>query len=919
MAPPPTGTISFVFTDLERSGHQWEQRPDAMNAALARHDALVREALETHSGHVFKTVGDGFCAAFATASEALLAAISIQCAIVAESWETDKPLRARIAVHTGTAHFRDADYFGPTVNRVARLRDAGHGGQVLLSAATAELVRDELPDGVQLWDLGEHRLKDLERPEHLYQLAIWGLPAEFPPLHSLSARPNNLPSQRERLIGREQELTEVTVRLRRADVSLLTLTGAGGSGKTRLALAVGVELLEDFADGVFFVDLAPISDPNLVVFAIAQALGVREAAGTPLLETLEQVLRHKYLLLILDNFEQVTAAAGVVGELLTAAPRLRVLVTSRVPLRLRDEQEYAVQPLALPTRTAAVSAEPLSQYAAVELFIRRAQAVNPGFAITNDSAPAVAEICHRLDGLPLAIELAAARVRLLTPRALLGRLEQRLKLLTGGARDLPARQRNLRDTIAWSYDLLDPAEQRLFRRLAVFVGGWTLEAAEAVCNANNDLSLDIVDGLTSLVEQSMVQHGEGPDGTPRFTMLETIREFSSERLSDTDEAEPVRRAHAQFFVRLAEQAEPHLTSGDRLPWLQRLGAERENLRAVLRWAIERDEAELGLRILGAAWLFYWLSFREGRHWVEALLALPSGQQPTLARAKALHLASVVAYGEGDAQAVKTWGERAVALSQTLGDDRWLAFALSILTGSNLHGVDRAQQMYEEAIRAAERAGDPWLLAWTYMAYGVGMVRYGEAIIAQPRAAEAVRRFEQVGDAWPGALARLALGLCHLQLGNLDDARRDLQASLSVFEQVGDQRWGLVALIGIAISGRLQGDLAAAAGSYRAALARCRETGDMSNVAPCLEGIAAYTAASGHEQDAGYLLGAAEAAHAACPAADIPVWEPLQQQTSEMLRQRLGEQQFGAAYGAGRACPLDAAVTLALAQIESPPA
>ena len=440
---PPTGTLTFLFTDIEGSTRLWEHDAPAMQAALARHDEILRDVIEERGGFVFKTVGD----AFPTAPDALEAAISAQRALHTGSQDEESLLRVRMAIHTDAAEERGGDYFGPTLNRMARLLSAGHGGQTLLSLPAQELVRDQLPAGAELRDLGEHRLKDLARPERVFELLAPDLPAGFPPLRTLERRPNNLPMQPTPLVGREREVAEVAERLRSEEVRLLTLTGPGGTGKTRLALQASADLLEEFEDAVFFVALATITEPQLVPSTIAEPLGVEESAGQFLMESLKGYLHKKHLLLVLDNFEQVLEGAAVVGELLAACPKLKALATSRIPLRLYAEQEYPVPPLALPDPRVLPPLEVLTKYEAVRLFVERARAVKADFEITNESAPAVAEICARLDGLPLAIELAAARVRLLSPHDMLTRLGNRLKLLKGGPRDLPTRQQTLRGTI----------------------------------------------------------------------------------------------------------------------------------------------------------------------------------------------------------------------------------------------------------------------------------------------------------------------------------------------------------------------------------------------------------------------------------------------------------------------------------------
>src|SRR5918993_70569 len=668
MADLPTGTVTFLFTDIEGSTKLWEKSPRSMQVALTRHDALLWEAIEGHGGFVFKTVGDAFCAVFPTALGALESALAAQRTLFSEAWGDEiGALRARIALHTGAAHERDGDYFGPPVNRVARLLSAGHGGQVLLSSSTQELVRDHLPPQTHLRDLGERRLKDLSRPERIFQLTAPDLPSEFPPLKTLETHTNNLPLQATPLIGREREVEAVCGLLRSSQTRLLTLLGPGGTGKTRVGLQVAAQLVDDFEDGVFFVPIAAITDPALVAPTIARTLGLSEGAQPPE-ELLEGYLRDRQTLLLLDNLEQVIEAAPVVERMLSSAANLKILATSRIPLGLYGEYEFPIPPLSLPDPESLPPLENLTEYEAVRLFVERARAVRPDFSLAEDNAQAVVEICGRLDSLPLAIELAAARIKLLPPQVLLDRLGNRLKILTGGARNLPERQRTLRNAIEWSYGLLDEGEKMLFARLGVFSGGATLEAMEAVCDAEGDLPTDVFDGASSLLDKSLLRQEEGAGGEPRFVMLETIHEFANVKLEGSGEAEAVRRAHAEYFLALAEEAEPMLWGAEDAAWLDRLEPEHDNVRAALAWAIERGEAELGLRLAGALRPFWYARghFDEGKRWLEAVLAKGREGTPVAARTKALEGLSWLADAQGDLDRAEAAAEEGLQLSTKAG-------------------------------------------------------------------------------------------------------------------------------------------------------------------------------------------------------------------------------------------------------------
>ncbi len=745
----PRGTVTFLFTDIEGSTRLWQQFPREMAAAVARHDDLLGTTISEHGGTVFKTVGDAFCAAFATAPSAVNAAIVIQRALADEQWGEIGPIRVRIAIHVGDAEERDADYFGPAVNRVARLLSTGHGGQVLLSHTASELVRDNLPGVAQLRDLGEHRLKDLTRPERIFQLVTPDLPTEFPSLNTLTRRLHNLPRQPTPFLGREREVGEIAELLQRTEVQLVTLTGPGGTGKTRLSLQAAAEVVDAFADGVWFVELASLTDPVLVPNAIAGVLGVREGQQS-LQQQLVEHLRDKQLLLVLDNFEQLLpiAAAGI-GDLIAAAPGLTVVATSRVPLRLRAEREVPVPPLDLPRRKPPPTLAQLGQYEAVRLFITRAQAVRRDFAVTNANAPAVAEICHRLDGLPLAIELAAARVRMLPPHAMLSRLEQRLKVVTGGARDLPERQQTLRGAIAWSHELLTPDEQALFRRLSVFAGGFTLEAAEAV-TTDDELDLELFEGLERLVEHSLVRQTEA-EGEPRFLMLETIREYGLEQLEARGEADAAYGRHAAWFRDLATQLHAERTGPDPMAGIDRLDQEDDNLRTALTWALAHDQ-ETALRLvatLGGFWLARGY-ITEGRGWCERVLALVPTEAMLNDRVRALNSAAMVGAIQGDIEAAERWGRDALDLAQRLGNRQELLNALqSLATVADWRGEqEHAIALMEEALGVARESGEVDLIGDALNGLGYAYFLAGNLEQARPLLHEAVGIIRRGGGRWP---------------------------------------------------------------------------------------------------------------------------------------------------------------------------
>lgn len=639
-APLPSGTVTFLFSDVEGSTQRWEAHPGPMKAAIARHDELMRAAIGQHQGYVFKTVGDAFCAAFDTPLEAISAAMEAQRALTSEDFSGVGGLRTRMGLHTGHADERDGDYFGPAVNRVARLMSIGHGGQVLLSAATRELVHHELPATGSLKDLGPHRLKDLTHVEHVWQLTATDLPSVFPALKSVDVLPNNLPVQPTSFRGREHHLEQVKSLLDK--YALVTLFGAGGVGKTRLAVQAGADLLDRFADGVWLAELAPITDPTLVASVIAKAVGMGQV--TPMVDDpVTHWLKSKHLLLIVDNCEHVIDAVAALADAIShRCPNVKVLFTSRQPLGIGGEAVYRLPSLAVPQSIGALSAEDASQYGAVELFVDRATLADVRFALDDDNAPSVAEICRRLDGIPLAIELAAARVKVLTIPKLAQRLNERFAILTGGSRTALPRQKTLRALIDWSYDLLSTPERLLFGRAAIFAGTFTLDTVAFVCAGDGIESMLVLDLIASLVDKSLVV-ADTAGREERYRLLESTREYALEKLDGMGQREQIARRYAEHYLAIARQADSDLDTMPLSEWLGRLEPEVENLRAVLEWTLENGrDAALGGAIAGALEMFWWHGGleAEGRRWVEkALRQLDAGAHPEVAarlqRARAL--------------------------------------------------------------------------------------------------------------------------------------------------------------------------------------------------------------------------------------------------------------------------------------------
>jgi predicted ATPase/class 3 adenylate cyclase len=840
MAELPTGTVTFLFTDIEGSTRLLHELGDAYADVLAEHRRVLRDAFAQHGGVEVDTQGDAFFVAFARATDAVAAAADAQRALVST------PMRVRMGIHTGEPLRTAEGYAGMDVHRGARIAAAGHGGQVLLSQSTRELAGDDLSSEYALIDLGEHVLKDLTRPQRIFQLLAEGIDRDFPPLATLAGRPTNLPPQATPLIGRERELAEVAAVLGRTDVRVLTLTGPGGAGKTRLALHAAAELLDEFRHGAFLVDLALVRDPAHVVPTIAQTLSVKEGAGRSLQEAVGEFLRERELLLVLDNFEHVVEAAPDVIGLLLRAPSVKTLIASRAPMRVSAEHEYPVPELAGPEAAA--------------LFMERAQAIQPAFQ--DGDGAVISEICRRLDGLPLAIELAAARIKLLSPQALLERLDRRLPVLTGGARDLPDRQRTLRDTIAWSYELLDEAERRAFRRLAVFAGGCSLEAAEEVCEAELDV-------LGSLVEKSLVRQEEG-----RLTMLETIREYARELLDDSADSGPTSERHATYFLREAEErgAGPGATRGKQaFSWWN---TDYENVAAATAWARESGDEELELRLLSAAGTYMELRGIPdyGPRLQSLLERLPD--TPPAIRAQALIHCGAFFWRRGYMDTGHELAREAHDLARSSGLQNLVVHSLIHLAiTAEASREDIARGYYEEAESAARQYGISD--EWQHVIEG----NLGNIALNSHDYAEASVRFERTLAAARKRDLPYSVANALLDLGTTDLARNEYEQAAVWFGEC---------------------------------LPICESLEIAEFISWVFEGVAAISVHRGDALRGARLLGVARAIQdrAGIDGSYYPVALELRERTTSAAQEIVGESEFAAAWADGRELGLDEAIALA---------
>ena len=917
----PRGMVAFLFTDIEGSTRLWERDSAAMRQALERHNAILSVAIAAHGGILFKTIGDAVQAAFPDASSAVAAVVDAQRDLDAEPWSETGPIRVRMAVHVGEAapSGRDQpDYLAPALNRLARLLAAGHGGQALLTNVARILAADTLPEGVSLRDLGHHRLRDLLETEQIWQLVIPGLPDAFPPLNSLERHPTNLPPQPTALVGRDALVAELLPILTNPATRLLTLTGPGGVGKTRLAVQLAADALDAFPDGAFFVDLANVTDPAAVLPLVAAALGVREDGGLSLKDATVAVLAQKRLLVVLDNLEQirpVDALGRDIAELLGAAPSLTILATSRASLRIRAEREWPLEPLAVPDPARLPPPPVLAENPAVALFLERARDARPSFALTDANAAAVGEIVHLLDGLPLALELAAARLRALSANQLRDRLGTQLDLLVGRTHDRPDRHQTLRATIEWSHDLLSSEQQVFFRRLGVFAGGFSLEAAGAVTGELGEPSLDVLDGVEELLIESLVRTEETADGDLRYRMLESIRAYAIERLEESGEESAARAAHLGYFTRWSEATSTGLKDLDRPASLARFETEYANIQAALAWACDAGRPAAGLTLAAQVWKFWQFRayFSEGRSWLQRLLDATT-DEPTEDRAVGFEAAGVLAWNQGDLPAAEALLERALAIALERVDEFGRARSLNNLGNvRNLMGdLDGAAALFRESLEIARSMGNSQQEAT--ILNNLALIEMDRDALDEARALleESLDLKQRLGVRAETAIVLGNLALIAWLRRDLGQAIDLLEEGLAIERETGNPV-GIADALGNLGQVLLEaGELPRAVTLLRESLILRRDIDDWLSMPYSLESIGAAAVGAGLVVPAVRLLAASDALREAT-GAPMPATDRAQHEdVIRRAKDGLGEEAFAATWRDGRLLGREAAVEEALA-------
>ena len=912
----PTGTVTYLFTDIEGSTRLWEVEPVRMAAALVRHDDLCRRVVAAHRGRLVKMTGDGMLAVFGDAAAAVATALELQKGVSAIAADSGLALKMRSGLHTGASQARDGDYFGPAVNRAARIMSAAHGGQVLLSQAVVDLGKAGFRQDVDLLHLGRVRLRDLSGPEDVWQLLHGDLQKMFPALRSLDATPNNLPRQLTSFIGREREIAEIKELL--ATTRLLTLTGPGGCGKTRLSLQVAADRLEASADGVWLGELAALSDPDLVPQTIASVLGLREEAGTSHTQTIVDHLRSRHTLLVLDNCEHLLVACATLADaLLRHCPHLVVLATSRQGLAIDGERTYRVPPLSMPDPKRDVTPESLSRSESARLYTERAQLAQPRFVVTEKNAPAVASVCHRLDGIPLAIELAAARMRSMSVDEIDSHLDRRLMLLTGGSRAARPRQQTLRALIDWSYDLLEDTEQSLYGRLGVFAGGFTADDAERVCAGEPLEEWQVLDVLTSLANKSLVAADEH-DGATRYRLLETIREHALDRLRVSGAVDAVREKHRDHFLALSEDAEPKLQGADQAAWLRRLEEAHDNLRAAFEGCLLGADSSSGLRFCGALQQFWWMRghISEGRDWCARSLGRNGNEAPTRERASALSAAGALAYLQSDFAAANAWHEESLAIRRQLNNQRGIATSLSNLgvVACNHQEFARARALFGESLSILRQLGDPSGVAIALGNLGRAANEEGDYTAARAWLEESLAIKRELGNrAGIASTLHSLANLLHAQ-GELATAKALQVEGLSIMRELGNPTGIATALARLGAVACDQGEFVAARELLAESLTNFGDLGDRRNIAFVLEEIATVAATLVGPLHAARLWGAAERLRAEIGSSLTQVSKSHYDRDVAAARAASGDDAaFLLAWQEGRALTLAQAIEFAMAE------
>ena len=949
----PTGTVTFLFTDIEGSTRLLQELGDEWGNVLQDQRRLMRAALAANSGIELGTEGDSFFVVFASAEDAVQAVVSAQQSLAAHSWAGGKPVRVRMGLHTGEGRIVADGYVGLDVHRAARIASSGHGGQVVISESVHSLVEKALPTGVTIRDLGDHRLKDLPRPEHLYQLDIEGLLTEFPALKTLDVRKNNLPLQLTTFLGRGTELEELRALL--AGGRLVTLVGTGGIGKTRLAIELASQVLEEYAH-VWLAELAPVSNPDLVAQTLMTAIDVREQAGRTATEALIDYFGSKSALVVLDNCEHLIEPCAVLAEsLLQACPKLKVIATSREALGVAGEAIWRVPSLAMPDPERLPALEQIAESTAVALFVDRARTASPSFQLTKENAPLVVQVCQRLDGIPLAIELAASRLSLLSLPQMLTRLNDRFRLLTGGRRTALPRQQTLRAAIDWSFELLAEPERTLLRRASVFAGGFNLELAEEICGWEPLDPLDVLDLLATLVSKSLVIADER-DGAPRYRLLETIREYAAERARAAEEERTLQERHRTRFLAIAEEAERELHGPDQLRWFDRVDTEIANFRAAFDCCLANADAQAALRIAAGLGL-YWRSrghFNEGRLWLERALAPKQEAVPSVLRAKALAWASYLAIWQGAWTQAQIHGEESLNLYTAANDSWGIGFALQTLGSVALNQDDYpdAARLQQESISYLRETGDTDSLGMSYLYLGVVALRKGEYVPAMGMLEQALISFREVGDGRRVSIAlrimgetelcqghytpattlldeslslvreskdRVDLGLTLYLLGQAARSTADYPRAKALFEEslalareFNDGMSAGLALCELAIVARQQEDLGAATALLEQAL-ETFDPREKFGIVACLHGLGMVAAQQGNAERAATLFGAAHKLREELGAPIPPFERDEYQMETQQVQTALGEEEFVRLSAHGRGMTPDEAVAYARQQ------